>query len=316
MPSRINVLSGAIVCLLLSVGCHENDPGVVAEADHPSPPASDPMPMVMPMQAIDAGDTTMSAPVDAGSMIGPQDAGMRSAPDASSAPYDAGPAAQGEAMVAAMSDDFEESSLSAHWALLDSRNAADARVDSGRLILEMRSTALWYNAQNAPLLSKTINGNFRMTARVHAYRASDPRMPLVREVHLGGLMARDPDNRGPTPNENYVLIVLGRAYAPENSVETKTTVDSMSTWNSPAWPTTEAELRICRVGSSFNMYKRNLGATAWTLAMTYDRPDLPPTLQVGACAYASGSPTMPPDLRIEYDEITFSTVESVADCLL
>ena len=107
--------------------------------------------------------------------------------------------------------------------------------------------------------------------------------------------------------------VAGRAYANETSVETKTTANSASDWDSPAWPSGDAEVRICRIGATFTLYKRTIGDATWTLAATYQHPEMPSTIQVGACAYASAI-GMSPDLRVAFDEIRFRTVVSPTDC--
>jgi hypothetical protein len=87
-------------------------------------------------------------------------------------------------------------------------------------------------------------------------------------------------------------------------------VNSVSTYEGPSWPSGDAELRLCRVGSMFYLYKRALGAGTFTLANTYDRPDLPAKLQVGGNVYSLNAP----DLVANFDEITFAEATSEADC--
>jgi hypothetical protein len=70
---------------------------------------------------------------------------------------------------------------------------------------------------------------------------------------------------------------------------------------------------VCRVGSTFRLYKRELGASSWMLATTFERPDLPDTLQVGANAYA-GSMMGQFDLVVIVDEITFAPAAAEGDC--
>jgi hypothetical protein len=129
----------------------------------------------------------------------------------------------------------------------------------------------------------------------------------VGPIHLGGLMARNPAG----PPENYAFIVVGRD---ENdiSVETKTTTNGASTYVGPTWPTADAELRLCRVGTSFTVYKRPLAGGAWTLAQTFTRADLPQSLQVGPFIYAN---TNQPDFEALFDEVTFAPVTNAADCM-
>jgi hypothetical protein len=80
-------------------------------------------------------------------------------------------------------------------------------------------------------------------------------------------------------------------------------VDSFSKYDGPAWDSASAELRICRFGSTFNLYKRSVATNeAWMLAGSFDRPDLPDTLQVGVNIYTDSAPDVQArveNLRIE-----------------
>jgi len=110
--------------------------------------------------------------------------------------------------------------------------------------------------------------------------------------------------------ESYVFIVLGQD-VDDLSVETKTTVAGVSTFAGPAWPSGDAELRICRVGATFVLLKRDIAGGAFVSAATYERADLPNDLQVGPFLYAD---TAAPDLAATFDEVTFARVGSAADC--
>jgi hypothetical protein len=59
------------------------------------------------------------------------------------------------------------------------------------------------------------------------------------------------------------------------------------------------------------VYKRPLGSQTWQLASSYERPDLPEKLQVGADVY---SPNAPADLRAQWSEITFQRVTNPRSC--
>ena len=96
------------------------------------------------------------------------------------------------------------------------------------------------------------------------------------------------------------------------SVETKTTRDSVSEWSGPSWGSGEAELRLCRWEATFDLYKRHIGTDEdWTLAVSFQRPDLPETLQVGANIYTDSTP----DLRVRYDTLRIEPVTHEAECL-
>ena len=207
--------------------------------------------------------------------------------------------------LAALSDDFGGATLSPGWSVLHPE-LVGVSVQGGALRLEATADSLWFNASQGPLVHKTVSGDFMITSRVRARSAATPAQPPAQTIHLGGLMARDPASA----SENFVFIVVGRD---ENdiSVETKNTVASVSTYTGPTWPSGDAELRLCRVGSSFRMLKRDIAGGAWTDAATFDRPDMPATLQVGAVMYAH---TQAPDLAVSFDEVTFAPVTSLGDC--
>jgi hypothetical protein len=207
-----------------------------------------------------------------------------------------------------LSDSFDGNSLSSDW-MVFRPEVLNITVANGSLSLRLDQQALWFNDNRGPLVYKNVTGNFRVTSRVQVRKASNPAVPPTNAVHLGGLMARNPQGAMPGASENYVFIVAGFDEV-DLSIETKTTVNSVSTYEGPTWPSGDAELRLCRVGSKFFLYKRALGGPSFTLAKTYDRPDLPATLQVGANVYSY----MTPDLLAQFDEITFSPVASEADC--
>jgi len=186
--------------------------------------------------------------------------------------------------------------------------AVEVAVEDGALILTLRQRALWFMNERGVLVYQLVTGNFKITANVLAARASDPSQPpgQGRSVQLGGLMARD----GSAGTEDYVFIVVG--YDGDGlSVETKTTQDSESQWKGPAWGSGQAGLRLCRFGDLFHLYKRHAGtAEAWTLAESFQRPDLPETLQVGANIYSDSVP----DLTVRYDDLRIEPVSGEADC--
>jgi len=211
-------------------------------------------------------------------------------------------------LFAGLSDTFDGNLLGPEW-LVYRPEVLDIAVGSGALSLTLTQQALWYNNSRGPLVYKLVSGDFKVTARVRAKKASNPQEAPANAVHLGGLMARDPAGEAPGGAENYVFIVVGYD---ENdiSVETKSTTNSVSQYVGPTWPSSDAELRLCRVGSTFRLYKRPISGGAFTLAQTYDRPDLPAQLQVGANIYSLNTP----DLQVSFDEIVFGKASSEADC--
>jgi hypothetical protein len=93
-------------------------------------------------------------------------------------------------------------------------------------------------------------------------------------------------------------------------VETKSTKASVSEFAGPDWGDNEAFLRVCRVGPKVSLYKRMSSDDPWALATTYDRADLPETLQAGVDVYTNDQP----DITVTVSDFTVEPVKSEADC--
>lgn len=189
------------------------------------------------------------------------------------------------------------------------RDRVQVSMRDGVLSLTLTAPALWFNDSQGVLAFKPVTGDFKVTATVRTQGASnnEPPAPAIR---LGGLMARDPAS-DTTGMQNYVHIVVGNGPSGVLAVEHKTTANSNSVYDAPEWPSPDAQLRLCRVGSTFNLYKRTVGSRTWEQAASYNRPDLPAELQVGADIY---SPNTPPDLRVRWDELRSQPVAGIGDC--
>lgn len=203
------------------------------------------------------------------------------------------------------SDTFAGSALDPSWSVLHPE-AVTLTVAGGALTATLTRAALWYNGSEGVLVYKLVTGDFKLTSTVHARKASSPSQPPSPPEELGGVSVRAPA----APPENYVHIVVG-SDTTALATETKTTVNSSSHYSFLSQATGDAELRVCRVGAAFQMLQRAPGATTWTLATTFMRPDLPSTLQAGLNLYSAASPF---DLQVTYDEATFAAVATAADC--
>ena len=193
------------------------------------------------------------------------------------------------------------------WSVFNPQAVAIS-IENDSLILMLRHRTLWFMSQRGVLVYKPVNGNFKITSEVHTAKNSDPSQPPGGDgtVQLGGLMARN----GNGGLENYVFIVIGDD-GNGISIETKNTVDSFSKYDGPSWDSGEAELRLCRFDSTFNLYKRHIEANeTWMLADSFDRPDLPDTLQVGTNIYSDNTP----DLRVRFDHLRVESITSETDC--
>lgn len=212
-----------------------------------------------------------------------------------------------DAGVSALPPSLEfDAPLGPEWQRVEGQ-AATVSVTGGELVVRLDVAALWFNASRGFFLHRPITGDFKATTRVRVRKTSAPGEPPDALVHLAGVMVRDPaSDRGA---ESYAFVVVGRD---ENdlSVETKETRQSMSRYEGPTWPSSDAELRLCRVGADVRLLKRAIGGSTWTVAQTYARPDLPATLQVGLNVYSFSAP----DLTARFDLLRFDPVADLAGC--
>jgi hypothetical protein len=198
------------------------------------------------------------------------------------------------------SDTFDGTTLDASWTVFRP-DLADIAIAEGSLSIAPRSGALWYQASQADLVYKLVTGNFKATTTVHARKASNRAQTPAQFADVGGIMARNPSGA----SENYILGVVGYAEMNQLAVEHKSTTNSKSVYGEVAFMP-DAEFRMCRVGSTFTIYYRHPGDTAWGPAFApFERPDLPATVQVGAIAYTG---VAAPDFVAIFDNFSFEPV--------
>ena len=186
--------------------------------------------------------------------------------------------------------------------------AADVTLENHSLILTLKHRALWFMNQRGVLAYKPLEGDFKITASVYTSKSSDRNQPPGGDgtVQLGGIMACA-ETGG---QENYVFIVMG-GDGNGLSVETKNTTDNVSEYEGPAWDSSNAQLRICRSGQTFHLYKRQVDREEpWMSAALFDRPDLPASLQVGLNIYSDSTP----DLQVCYENIKIEKLASPSEC--
>jgi hypothetical protein len=202
-------------------------------------------------------------------------------------------------------DEFEGTVLDPSWTVFRS-DLADLAIADGALSITPKPKDLWYQASQGVLVYKLVTGDFKVTATVHARKASDRATAPAEFADVGGLMARNPSG----DSENYVLGVVGYAEMNELAIEHKSTTDSQSEYGETAFGS-DAELRLCRTGGSFTIYYREPGASGWpTSVAPIERADLPQTLQVGMIAYTGASS---PDYVSIFDRIAFEPVGAACD---
>lgn len=174
------------------------------------------------------------------------------------------------------------------------------------ITLSLDQNALWFENDSGGLAYQNIAGDFVFSAKVLVRRKSDDAQAPNCTICLGGLMARNPIN---TNVENYVHIVSGNIpntdEEDELGIEYKSTTDSISAFTPLPDGTSDHELKIQREGATFLMSYRTIGASDWILIQTYNRPDLPETLQVGLNIYTAKTGATA-DLKVIYEDIVIN----------
>ena len=219
-------------------------------------------------------------------------------------------------------DDFTGAQLSACWTVMNggANPIVEIAQTGGALHLRAISGAdrRWYNGGTGSLVYQLVTARrFIVTTTVHPRKRTDATAAPTIDLHVGGLLVRDPASQGGA-TENYVMLMAGSNELSQPGIEVKSTTDGQSTWREPTWASPlVAELRMCRLDDALYLYKR-VPAGTWTLANHLDqaapvmRPDLPDTLQVGMSLNFGGAPT---DLDVAFDAITMApTPSTVADC--
>ena len=225
------------------------------------------------------------------------------------------------------SDEFEGDALDACWLTLNGTAAMPLIqiAETGgalRLSAHGSQNGVWYGGATKSLVYQLVSQpRFTLTTAAHPRKVTAPDSLPTKDLHVGGLMVRNPSSSGGN-TENYVFLMVGHS---ENNngvvhqgVEFKTTVNGCSDWAEPDWGNgadePDAELRICRLGAEFRMYKRVPGAGTWTVAEppsgcagnnvsagVLSRTDLPDTVQVGLALNFNA----PSDLDVSFDFIRF-----------
>lgn len=215
------------------------------------------------------------------------------------------------------SDEFDSNTLS-RWSLRHQVEGTEAQYTTldigsetpGSLTLVPTRTPGWFADGDGPLIFKLVEGDFSVHTRVEAESVSNPGQPPSSNFNSAGLMARDP--AGGSGPENYVMLNVGtqdgRIPGGVGS-EGKTTVDSSSELFLDAG-SGSGELILCRIGDEFILFRFLASDGGWTRGYTFQRPDLPSTLQVGMIANAFEAP---PDLRATFDFIRLRPTPATAD---
>ena len=210
--------------------------------------------------------------------------------------------------LAALSDYFEDGVIDNSWTVFNAADFSQEEVGGRRHIIPT-DKVVWYRANNGPLLYKLVDGDFKLTVQVITNQSAP--LDLSRPYQYAGIIMRDPSSDS-TGLENYVFNVVGM-HIDELAVETKSTVDDESdAEQDQLWNDGDAELRICRVGDDFYLYKRHIGETVWITDRSFNRPDIGETVQAGIIGYTQNNE---PDLDAEFEYVEFSRINSVSECI-
>jgi hypothetical protein len=206
--------------------------------------------------------------------------------------------------LAQLSDPFDGTSLDPSWLVLNPTDSSFA-LGGGELTITPTTIHYWYNADEGILIYKPVTGDFMITSEVHVDSTTMPGTPPAAPSWcMAAVLARDPSS----PPENHVWVGIG-ADSGAWLLEAKTTVTSSTVVTSMAW-TAGAQIRICRIGSSFQMLAGD-PAGAWTFSIPYERPDLPNTVDVGVFTSCYQAPT---ELTSAFLQGTFATPVDATSC--
>jgi len=209
-----------------------------------------------------------------------------------------------------LSDEFNTSVLDASWNLFQTQYyQTPVPINNGFMEMslddaECNLTCVWWVDMNAGLIYKEVTGDFDVITAAYTKQKTNPTQDIDRWTQLAGLMARDPASTT-SRNENYVFNVAGMRFD-NPSVELKSTTDNTSSIRAYTdnMSGTAAELRMVREGTIFSLYSRQIGSSNWIFRDSFNRPDLPATLQVGLIAYVYEA--YPGNLLAQFDYIRFS----------
>jgi hypothetical protein len=192
------------------------------------------------------------------------------------------------------------------WLTLDPGSVNLGTTPTG-FALTLTKRAEWSGSSRGVLFYTTMDGNFRLTATVRARRTSDSSKDPGGDgtIQLAGLMARRDSSA-----ESWVLLEVGGA-ATGLVVATDSTLDGVGHLVPSAWNDNEADLKLCRIGTTFSFWKRTADSDGdWLAAGRVERNDLRGTLEVGATLSANATP----DLTAFFDGLTLEPLDPGEAC--
>ncbi|MEM9455735.1 MAG: hypothetical protein AAGF11_16250 [Myxococcota bacterium] len=219
--------------------------------------------------------------------------------------------------LAVLTDEFEADDLSA-WNIYNS-HASYVSVDGGEMELLPYINAWWFDGQEAVHVSKSVTGNFSITAKVEVTNLlGGPTVPGA-PYRIGGIMLRDPNAIAGEPNTYHMGIgnmntgvVTAVSKSTAEGLSDVNTIDT-SVWPGDSqWDEKEAEMRLCRVDDQLSAYIR-IQDEPWTRFDTHTRPDMPDIVSAGPIAYTG---FIQENLRATFDWVEYKTITDPADCFV
>lgn len=217
-----------------------------------------------------------------------------------------------------LTDEFEADDLTA-WNIYNGYTAG-VSVDAGEMEILPNLNAWWFGGQEAVHVSKSVTGDFSITAKVEVTNLADgPTVPGA-PYRIGGIMLRDPNAISGQPNTYHMGI--GNMDTGVVTAVSKSTADGYSDVNTIGtavwpgegvdWDGKQAEMRLCRVGDELSAYIR-IQDEPWTRFDTHTRPDMPTIVSAGPVAYTG---FVEEDLRATFDWVEYKTITDAADCFV
>lgn len=181
-------------------------------------------------------------------------------------------------------------------------------LEGDKLNIQIVKENVWWRNWRGPMFYTYIKGDIDVCVTVQTRKASNPDEYPDKAYQFGGLILRDPLGDKFFTSEHYIFNVVGYRGS-KLTIETKSTSDGWSDVEGHDWPTGDAELRIVRKGAIFQLYARSMDEYVWQLMRTYDRPDLPETMQLGIIAYAYSEWSSYHDLKASFTNLSLNFPE-------
>jgi TatD DNase family protein len=206
-------------------------------------------------------------------------------------------------------DTFDSSTSLASYTETPPSERTSLTVASGLLQLVPAPHQAWYATGNGPALFLPVqpSGDFVIATQINPHLVGDVNARPTADYNVCGLLARSLSDPA-----DWVFAASGRGANASTYTETKTTANGATTiynFTAPAW---QGEIRICRIGSTFRMYRRMNGDTGFVeLTPALTRSDLAGTMQLGLAANGF---TASPNVQCDYDWVRLASVSSLAGC--